>query len=325
MRTNVWSHPVRQRGFTLIELLVVIAIIAVLVAILLPAVQQAREAARRSQCLNNLKQLGVAMHNYHEALGQLPPGSVRSSADTFNREGSSPPGLTNQWWQDSSWVPMILPHIDQAAVYNRYDFRFGFSGTVNREAARALITTLACPSDSARRNEFTSAGFARWRYNYAVNYGNTNYGQVAIGTVSFAGAPFAPRGSARFADISDGTSNTLMAAEVITVIFDPWGGSLSDTMLAGGGQAFEGYTTPNSSVFDRVYYCPAAAADLNGIPGCTPSAGLADPVHAARSKHVGGVQAVLCDGGGRFYSNSIDVGVWRALSSSRGKEIIPTE
>lgn len=323
---NVIGTPSRRCcGFTLIELLVVIAIIAILIALLLPAVQQAREAARRTQCKNNLKQLGLAMHNYHDSLGQLPPGSIRSSADVFNREGSIPAGLTNQWWQDFSWVPMVLPYLDQAPVYNQYNFSYGFSGTVNRAAAKVRLEALACPSDGAKPGEFTSTGFARWRYNYAVNYGNTNYGQVANGSVNFGGAPFAPRGSAKFSDITDGTSNTLMVSEVITVIYDPWAGSIADTMIAGGGQAFEGFTTPNSTVFDRVYYCPNPAANLNGNPGCTPSSGLADPFHAARSKHTGGVHALMCDGAVRFFGNSIDTNVWRGLSTTRGNELASAE
>jgi prepilin-type N-terminal cleavage/methylation domain-containing protein/prepilin-type processing-associated H-X9-DG protein len=136
------EQRVRRGGFTLIELLVVIAIIAVLVAILLPAVQQAREAARRSQCRNNLKQLGVAIHNYHEIFGLMPIGYVDTAT------------VSNAATQDGgwSWASQILPQLDQASLFDRFDFRFHPHGNLPPEAGNTLagathLAVFACPSD----------------------------------------------------------------------------------------------------------------------------------------------------------------------------------
>jgi prepilin-type N-terminal cleavage/methylation domain-containing protein len=127
-----------RKGFTLIELLVVIAIIAVLIALLLPAVQQAREAARRSQCKNNLKQLGIALHNYHDTFSGLPPGAIQ----VFETTGQN----------EATWISMILPYIDQQPLYNRANFSSCFGcvaspGNPAYEIVSPLIPMMLCPSD----------------------------------------------------------------------------------------------------------------------------------------------------------------------------------
>jgi prepilin-type N-terminal cleavage/methylation domain-containing protein/prepilin-type processing-associated H-X9-DG protein len=138
-----WSHR-RWPGFTLIELLVVIAIIAVLIALLLPAVQAAREAARRAQCVNNLKQLGIALHNYHDTVGSFPTSFWRN---TRNTPGSTVLDGTNR----HSWISMLLPNIEQTALYNAMNFTVGVGGTpgarINATAALTPINVLMCPSD----------------------------------------------------------------------------------------------------------------------------------------------------------------------------------
>jgi hypothetical protein len=158
-----------------------------------------------------------------------------------------------------------------------------------------------------------------------VNWGNTDYGQQTKGTVTFGGAPFSYRGSGNFSKITDGTSNTLMMAEIIATTTTGWGGPLSDFQLALGSQTFNGWYTPNSKTFDEVSrQCPAAG-DLNGIPGCTNIGGSGtepNQVFVARSKHTGGVHALLCDGAVRFISDNIDLNVWRNLSTARGGEVV---
>src|SRR5439155_16570381 len=148
---------------------------------------------------------------------------------------------------------------------------------------------------------------------YVVNFGNTNYGQTTKANVPFGGAPFGIQKSSKICDITDGTSTTLLMAEIITTLSvgstqDAWGGPLSDFTTSLGGQTFEGWLTPNSPVADDVArVCPAPIA-LNGIPGCNLIGG-ADATglqsFAARSKHPGGVHASLGDGSVRFFSNTI--------------------
>jgi prepilin-type N-terminal cleavage/methylation domain-containing protein len=307
-------------AFTLIELLVVIAIIAVLIGLLLPAVQKVREAANRAKCTNNLKQLALAMHSYHDSRNTLPPGSRRKVNDP-NYVG---PG---EWYDDHGWYSQMGPFIEQDNWFHLINFELSFSDEANDTARRFEMQVFACPDDGLKHNEWPSHNWARIRGNYVVNFGNTNYGQTTKAGVLFGGAPFGIYKSSRFADIPDGLSNTLMMAEVITVgdTGINWGGPLSDFSTSLGGQTFEAWLTPNSLVFDDVArVCPPQSA-LNGIPGCnligdnntTPEQSL-----CARSKHPDGVNASLCDGSVHFFSNSIDLAVWRALSTSRGGEAI---
>lgn len=195
------SHCVSRsrHAFTLVELLVVIAIIGILIALLLPAVQAAREAARRAQCSSNLKQVGLAMHNYHEANRSLPIGYI---GDTTG----------------DGWVKGILPYIEQSAMAQRWKENENYNtGTNQSEVCQKRIPTLTCPSDTP----------AQWynsipQYNYAVNLGNTSCMRVSpFNGVTFGLAPFhnenSPSGRCityKFRDITDGTSNCLLLMEV---------------------------------------------------------------------------------------------------------------
>ncbi len=317
-------RSLRQRvAFTLIELLVVIAIIAVLIALLLPAVQQAREAARRTQCKNNLKQLGVAMHNYHDTFLMLPLGTIDGPPNKRAGTGGG------DWADDNNWLHMILPYIDQANMYNTIDFRFawhnGAPGTGN-VMAQTKIPVENCPSDGIEIDE-PGTNWARIRGNYVVNFGNTVYGgasQPAYNGVTFGGAPFGIRYGANFAAITDGTSNTIMVGEILTLDGTGWLGYTSEVMLAGGG-AFTAYNTPNTTACELLAR-QCFTGPNSGIPCCTSVGGSAanvvQQVISARSKHVGGVHVGMCDGAVRFVSNNIDTGVWRGLSTTRGAEII---
>jgi len=200
-------HRFRIRGFTLIELLVVIAIIAILIALLLPAVQQAREAARRTQCKNNLKQLGIALHNYHDTHGTFPPNGANRP-----REGA-PRNRRNQAWLSWSGLAMLLPMVERANVYNQIDFSYEWNeraGGVwgqNYAAARTRINAFVCPSDPGADSTYTS------------NMAPTSYG-FSTGTASDWSVRTSNVGlatlwkGAKIRDITDGTSNTIAMGEL---------------------------------------------------------------------------------------------------------------
>jgi prepilin-type N-terminal cleavage/methylation domain-containing protein/prepilin-type processing-associated H-X9-DG protein len=326
----------QRRGFTLIELLVVIAIIAVLIALLLPAVQAAREAARRAQCINNLKQIGIAMHNYHDVVGTLPPGHRSSVCGT--------------------WQAFILPYIENNAGYNAYntfgsyllpggaknpDGNLRYGGICQTTVTGMRLNTLTCPSDNP-----TKIGSIT-EHNYVVNFGNagmfqemsTNYAGAASPTPAgvyypggtWAGAPFSdsdpslyPSRSRTYglATITDGTSNTLMASEVI---------QSQDTSYRGytwwgDASCFETWLAPNSPLPDVTQgYCTTLfPLIMLPNPPCTNTT-TQGPTYAARSRHPGGINTVFCDGSVRFVKNTINLFTWRALSTSQGGEVISSD
>ena len=315
-----------SRGFTLIELLVVITIIGVLIGLLIPAVQAAREYARRVQCGNNMKQLGLGMTSYLEAHGRFPPGAISWEGEyKGKREG---PG---DWYDDHGWYSQIGPYIGEMAWHNNIKFNVSFSHVANDAARRHKISIFACPTDGPlRMNQWESNQWARLRGNYVVNFGNTNYGQDKRGGVEFLGAPFRRNESARTAEIKDGLSNTLMMSEVISLLemdsqgADDWGGSPSDFATSRGGQTFNGWLPPNSTEPDEVAKKTPPEHILNGNPPCKL---IGDDFRlqsfGSRSQHDGGVQSVLCDGSVHFFNDAINPDVWRALSTSQGGEAIP--
>ncbi len=295
-----------RRGFTLIELLVVIAIIAVLIALLLPAVQQAREAARRSQCKNNMKQLGLAIHNYHDSLGTLPIGYA---GDVTGR------GL----------VKGLLPYLDQAPMFNRWNESIGYNSEPNQSAiSRIRQTVHTCPSDTP----------AQWynaipQYNYAPNYGNTtNTRQPSLNGVAFSPAPFYfdddathPAVCFRLRDINDGTSNTLLMMEVRQgAIFQ----DLRGLTWWGPGSGVTASYTPNSSTPDLMnVFCSSSPSLLctgGGSVGNSPASNGA--FYVSRSRHTGGVHVLMGDGATRFVSNNIDINTWRNMSTMQGGEVL---
>jgi prepilin-type N-terminal cleavage/methylation domain-containing protein len=304
----------QKRGFTLVELLVVIAIIGILIALLLPAVQAAREAARRSQCSNNEKQLGLAMHNYHDTHKTLPIGRICCCWGT--------------------WKVSILPYIEQQALYDKYDHggkcfdnNYRYSGSINRPVTEQEgLNALYCPSDQPN----SPIGNIQ-SHNYVVNFGNTNYvqGNLRIGSpgdlsyVDFLKAPFRGAGGSdrdlrafKFATIMDGLSNTLLASEVII----GQGRDLRGFSWWSDACQFTTYLAPNSPEPDRIYtsyYCNPNPPN----PPCIQSDQLGT-MFAARSRHPGGVQATKCDGSVDFVSETIDLRTWRAISTSQGGEAL---
>jgi prepilin-type N-terminal cleavage/methylation domain-containing protein len=246
-------------GFTLVELLVVIAIIGVLVALLLPAIQAAREAARRSQCANSTRQISLAMLNYESAKKGLPHMAKYWCNEMAPQcmggyRGAIGPG---GWYDDHGWYIPIMPYIENAQLTSLGNPNLGLSNPANERVRRAMIPFFACPSDiGLQRNEWGSANWARVRTNYVVNAGNTVYGGFALavpcpGTTTptvcrFGGAPFAPRINQSLKNITDGTANTLMVGEQwVLPETAGWGGPFSDSQTALGGQIFTGWKVPN--------------------------------------------------------------------------------
>jgi prepilin-type N-terminal cleavage/methylation domain-containing protein len=326
-----------RRGFTLIELLVVIAIIAVLIALLLPAVQSAREAARRMQCSNNLKQLGLAMHNYHGALNAFPIGVLGIRSPTHYARAGDPTGAINR----RTWAFMILPYIEQGPLFQSVNFSLPYNpptGAANNTVSETLIAVYLCPSDSTT-NQIDQDN--RREGSYVVNWGNSNWNQNLFTTnnpfvgnplvpgnpVAFIGAPFTMDKSFSIQNITDGTSNTLLMAEVV----------IGATMGAKGYEhrgdiynddyncaMFMAYTTPNSTIPDWIAdgYCRYPYATN---PPCANSTTAANAYNASRSYHPGGINALLSDGSVRFFKNSINLQTWRALSTTVGGEVVSAD
>ena len=302
------NASVRRRAFTLVELLVVIAIIGVLVALLLPAVQAARESARRTQCLNHLKQWGLAMHNYHDTFLQLPLGATNAPRRT--------------------WVMFLWPFIEQTNLDGKNDYKNHFyvapctiDFTMNGLAG-VRLKMYNCPSDSNGSDlKDPSERYQRTRGNYVVNWGQQRY--TGISTPPNFNAPFSHiLGNrrnpllTRLASITDGTSNTLLISEHLSAKSakdDDWRGDVHND---DGTFKFMTITTPNSSTPDIV---GRAIVDPNDrlMPVTRSST---NQFNAARSRHPNGVNVVLCDGSVRFVTNNITLATWQALGSMDGGE-----
>jgi prepilin-type N-terminal cleavage/methylation domain-containing protein/prepilin-type processing-associated H-X9-DG protein len=295
MRLAAFSR--QSRAFTLVELLVVIAIIATLIGLLLPAVQSAREAARRSSCSNNLKQLGLAAHNYHSAKGKLPPGN-QSFLNMNNATVKSP------------MVAFLLPFIEEGGRAALYDFRKSWQTQLS--VVGQVLPSYQCPSDTSRvMNSAQAAGGDR-KGSYGVNWGKISYG-TQFNDVS-AKAPFGPGYGAKFAEITDGTSKTLMLMEMIQAPSDagqPVDRRARIWNATGGTFQVSTKLTPNSKD-DDVSVC--ADRPETGLP-CSNGGRESSYSLASRSRHPGGVSAAMCDGSVRFVNESIDLPTWKAASS----------
>lgn len=313
-------------GFTLIELLVVIAIIAILIALLLPAVQQAREAARRTQCKNNLKQLGIGLHNYHEAFSVLPPG------------GSYRTNIT----QSAGWSVQsrILPYLDQAGLQNLIDFSLPYNA--QPQVTSAKLGVLICPSET-NSQAYLDGGLTYWPCNYAANYGEWFIWSPV--TNSIGSGAFGPNSSTGLQSFIDGTSNSIAMSEV-----KAWQYYLRDiggtpAMPSASGQVSglggtlknsghnewvdsranqTGFTTtlpPNSKC---LHNDAGTIRDVDFVSSREGVSATAETfaVLTSRSHHVGIVQSLLMDGSVRSVSENIDLRVWRALGSRAGGEVV---
>ena len=327
-------------GFTLVELLVVIAIIAILVVMLLPAVQAAREAARRPQCANNMKQVGVAMLNHHDAQGLFPSGT--SGTEVTH---------TNVW---SGWTGLvqILPFIEENNLADEIDYTDDFMGyhgsPVNRVVFAKQMPTYQCPSDdtSGRVRQLEDYGFSHpiSRSNVVLNFGMGDPASPGLGFLWNCNFPNSPQNSTppeeetenggpfrfhfgrKIREFQDGTSKTVIVSEVLAGRLDQIGeprnyrGAWSFPFF---GAQYQHVNTPNSSAPDHMRYCGDTTAEPNCVNDETePARGLCTGHIAARSEHPGGVNALRCDGSVAFYENEIDAAIWRALASIDGGEEI---
>ncbi len=338
-----------REAFTLVELLVVITILGILIALLLPAVQAAREASRRSQCTNHLKQLGLAVHNHASVLGRLPPA--------FRGET-----ISGAPWYYDLWgtLALLTPYLEQTSVYNAIDLKltmyqltspWGIQAPI---AAKTVVPTFLCPSDkmqSVCRDAYAIEGeLAPTNYAFCLGTGTTTGKTGWLGSPYDADGVFFARSTIRLDDIKDGTSNTIGASE---------------RLLGEGDEA----TTLGSHAEinpQRMYVNPGAETNeancdgtlrinysqrrmytwVAGEPRCTsynhyyPPNDVSHPdcianftgtdaelrstghgLSTARSLHPGGVNAWLCDGSVRFVADSITLSVWRALATRNGAEV----
>ncbi len=289
-------RPAPRRAFTLVELLVVIAIIGILVALLLPAIQAAREAARRSECSNNLKQLGVALQNYHDTHGVFPPGGMTAG--------------TNPRRNGLSWHTMVLPFIEQTAIYDQIDFGVtGYTNAANLAVALNKIDGFFCPSGVRTTMKSTntsenSGGAATWSTHYYGILGakglnpdtNANY---PMDTTTAGHGDYATTGvltklvSYGMRDITDGTSNTLFVGEI------SWTKANTYRVWIRGCEGSASASSKN--VAYPINFQPYTTSNFNDV--------------SFGSEHPGGAQFVLGDGSVRFVDQNIDMAIYRAVAT----------
>lgn len=332
----------RRRGFTLIELLVVIAIIAILIALLLPAVQQAREAARRSSCKNNLKEIGLALHNFHDVYSTLPPGGS---------DDQSPFGTQRGSW-GASWMALILPQIEQNPMYQQMSFHngSGWGGAANQNinaAARVVIGIYKCPStplDDLCKSVHGGNGSGGSRLIQAPTYAgvsgsanglvpnyqsprfwvarDTGTANCCVGGIAATNGALFGGDAIEFADITDGLSNTFLVGE-----YSDWLVTQDGTKQDYRNSARHGFIIgwhhhgkPNNSLSGhrtdaRVFNCVTLRYPINqktgwpNHPGDCGNLGVCDNASANipfNSTHPGGAQFLLGDGSVRFVSENIN-------------------
>ena len=342
----------KKHGFTLIELLVVIAIIAILIALLLPAVQQAREAARRRTCKNNLKQIGLALHNYHDAHRVFPIGANHAGSANMTAISSATLALNHTGWL------LLLPYMDQAPLYNQFNLNIatngqwdgagGWTGVVggwpnsNSPLVQTILPVLLCPSDDGETIEVRSdvtnymANHARTNYLFcAGGHGNgwptgqiwsiyqTSASNLASGKtgIRYRGM-FGFNGAAKIKDVKDGLSNTIAVCEGAI------NGRTDDAYSPiWGGHRRHGTFAVNHPNIDA-NHINNARYHINGpvhVPGMTSSGATADNRHhvnVASSVHEGGIHVLLGDGSVRFLSENMDKDNYALLTRINDSQVL---
>ncbi len=358
MGANCWQglgelrSKTKSKAFTLIELLVVIAIIAILVALLLPAVQQAREAARRTQCKNNLKQIGLALHNYHDAHSVFPPAYLGDPFANGTAFGVSFPDDNRNGPSGLAWGTMILPFLEQTALYQQFDPTLPFWSPQNAAAMKTKLPAFLCASavggsDGFQLRQYTSGTNEEpgnpQAYTPSILLAHSHYVTMAgsqgpwgrptaysndfsdpepipgVGSATIDGA-FYRNSRIRMADITDGTSNTVFVGEHTSRLSDKtWVGVVPFSVTC---KKIRGSLTDD---------CDSGGALVQGHSGPDshdhPQVIIHQPNHPAQhpdqleSDHTGGCHCLLGDGSVRFFSQYMDAFVWSGLCTRGGGEL----
>jgi prepilin-type N-terminal cleavage/methylation domain-containing protein len=345
-------HSTPRRGFTLIELLVVISIIAVLIALLLPAVQSAREAARRVQCVNNLKQIGLALHNYESSYGVFPAMSFSGVTDPTG--GNSPD-------QGPSFLVRVASHIEGGVLFNAFNFQVACvvgcpsSGVVNSTVRNSTVRSFLCPSEANSPHIFGT--------NYAASYGpQWNWGDITAKPPAPQTGAFAAATALPVSSFIDGTSNTVMVLEVVRGDGSAAFGSRSDAWSVTSSPPAGTATFPAdlASLTPYLQACDAARKSrpggdwqnnhiywANGRVACGAIAGMGltpnstfpecanwptgnfgpagSGLFGARSFHPGGVNVLLGDASVRFVKDSVNQITWWAVGTRNGQEVVSAD
>lgn len=343
----------KRSGFTLIELLVVIAIIAILIALLLPAVQQARESARRTQCKNHLKQLGLAFHNYHDAHQAFPPAYVGSPTQAGTAFGVTFPDDNLNGSSGFAWGTLLLPYLDQGPLYNSFDMSVPCWATQHASAVRTKLSVFLCPSAVGGDNGFDVLRYTTGTnetpgnpvaFSPAIRFAHSHYvgmagsqgpwGRPTAYSLDFnVPEPISGYGTAmidgfmyrnarmNLAKITDGTSNTVFVGEHSS--------SLSDKTWVGVVPYSATCKKVNGTIIDD---CDSGGAFVHAHSGPDahdhPDVIIHQPNHPAKhtdqlySDHVGGAHCLLGDGSVRFISQYIDAFLWMGLCTRAGGEVL---
>ncbi len=346
------ESPRPRRGFTLIELLVVIAIIAILIALLLPAVQQAREAARRTECKNKIRQLALALHNHIDAHGSFPPGymSYDENANRYNVGGWQHTGSPNEL--GFNWLCNIFAYLEEPQLatqaqacnddrpegtHNPSDHCESLNSSTG--LGSTSLKFMLCPSAVRTNQKFSDGDYGLenlTKGNYAACFGSSDFlSWENPATAGAFGCTYLKQeeiGTDRFkanlgkrpGDIVDGMSNTILLSEVIATDV---GGGTTNSDIRGvwinpgmGASVFSARLNPNSREMDRIAACDGNIPNTSPLFCDNQDVDGSDTWAAARSYHTGGVNAAMCDGSVRFISNNINNEVYRAVATAGGQD-----